>query len=375
MNISKKQFISVVLVLLLSFAAFAIKLSGEAAVHLESTGEVKPTFKAKFDFGNFKLKASSGFVDFNDSFAFEEFKSLPSVAVSADLFTGGYEFSFRLLSFDFRYEKLLADLGSSRRFVAHRLKATKEGFPIYLDFFETSVIVGNDETIYFMYNPVPLLPVYLVQHLALKSRVVNNRDINVLMGFNTGYVFNSGAIIYVETIIDDFPFIPFTFNQLPVMGVSLGYSSEIFELSGAKVQFSAAALANTRYLHSHWGGHGRYTTGSEFLGDDLGPDALKLGGILNLRTGGFSSSLSLAYEWHGPGHLDEYWTTIGRDEAYKTFFLSEIVEKKLRAELAVGKSLTDSLQLQADLGVVYTTHKGKPATANFSGGVGLAVLF
>ena len=314
-------------------------------------------------------------MDFNDSFAFEEFKSLPSVAVSADLFTGGYEFSFRLLSFDFRYEKLLADLGSSRRFVAHRLKATKEGFPIYLDFFETSVIVGNDETIYFMYNPVPLLPVYLVQHLALKSRVVNNRDINVLMGFNTGYVFNSGAIIYVETIIDDFPFIPFTFNQLPVMGVSLGYSSEIFELSGAKVQFSAAALANTRYLHSHWGGHGRYTTGSEFLGDDLGPDALKLGGILNLRTGGFSSSLSLAYEWHGPGHLDEYWTTIGRDEAYKTFFLSEIVEKKLRAELAVGKSLTDSLQLQADLGVVYTTPKGKPATANFSGGVGLAVLF
>ncbi|HOJ46241.1 MAG TPA: hypothetical protein PLW82_02835, partial [Bacillota bacterium] len=152
-------------------------------------------------------------------------------------------------------------------------------------------------------------------------------------------------------------------------------SSEIFELSGAKVQFSAAALANTRYLHSHWGGHGRYTTGSEFLGDDLGPDALKLGGILNLRTGGFSSSLSLAYEWHGPGHLDEYWTTIGRDEAYKTFFLSEIVEKKLRAELAVGKSLTDSLQLQADLGVVYTTPKGKPATANFSGGVGLAVLF
>ncbi|MDI9474497.1 MAG: hypothetical protein QM371_07000, partial [Bacillota bacterium] len=98
-------------------------------------------------------------------------------------------------------------------------------------------------------------------------------------------------------------------------------------------------------------------------------------GILNLRTGGFSSSLSLAYEWHGPGHLDEYWTTIGRDEAYKTFFLSEIVEKKLRAELAVGKSLTDSLQLQADLGVVYTTPKGKPATANFSGGVGLAVLF
>ena len=29
MNISKKQFISVVLVLLLSFAAFAIKLSGK----------------------------------------------------------------------------------------------------------------------------------------------------------------------------------------------------------------------------------------------------------------------------------------------------------------------------------------------------------
>ncbi|MDD2430397.1 MAG: hypothetical protein PHD88_01025 [Firmicutes bacterium] len=362
-------------VLFAASSAFAVDFQGEAGLFLNHELKIKPTFELTSDFGNLRLKANKGFIDFHDSFAFKGFKSLPSNAVSAELLTSGYEFSFRLLTFDFRYEKLLSNLRDSRRFVAHRVKVTRENLPVYLDFYETSVIVGEGKEIYYMYNHIPFLPVYLVQHLSLKNSAVDNKDINVLMGFNAGYMFKNKAILYVDVIVDDFPAVPWAYKQLPVMGTTLGYSSKLYGLEDSCWQFALAATANTRYLHAHWAGEGRYTVNNEFLGDDLGPDAAKINGVLNYQKPGLNAAFTLGYELHGPGTLGEYWVYIGREEAYKTFFLSEIVEQKAKINAYFTKNLTDEVELKTEIGLKRTYPKEDKPFNSFKGAIGINILF
>lgn len=378
MNKQIKLFFMVILMtFIVSLSVVAIDIKSELGLSLETGFTLQPTYNltATIKKPNLRLRLQKGFIEWNS--AYNPFiEPIPSQAVSADLLIAGYDFDFSLLGFDFRYEKFLSNLGEHRHLVAHRVKAEREGYPLYLDFYETSVVVGKGKELYYMYNHIPFLPVYLVQHIGLKMKEIKNQDINALMGFNLGYRLPNNALLFADVIVDDFPAIPWIDVQLPVMGVTLGYNSKTLESENkGYFQHGLALTANTRYLHAHWGGVARYINDKEFLGDDLGPDAFRTLYTLNYNRLSVNGGLSLSYELHGPGHLDEYWVAIGREEAYKVFFLSEIVEQKLGLRLSFKNSLGNNIYYNSTLEYKRVFPKDDKAFNRFQGRVGLSYVF
>ena len=342
-----KNKLVVVLLLIFSIGALAGDIKGNIGINYTKPKRVQPEFtlEANFDRSilsgiNFRLK--NGYTDWNDSLLF------PSQAVSAYLLSGSYDFSFSLFSFDWRYERLLSPLWDRRYFIAHRIRIDKEDFPFYLDFYETSVVVGDGNDVWVMFNPVPFLPVYLVQHIGLKKEELKNRDINVCMGFNLGYRLADGGVLFTDIIVDDFPQNPLKDVQLPVMGITVAYNSQEIKIKEKDLQYSLGYTANTRFLHAHYGGEARYTNRYEFLGDDLGPDADRILLMLGQKKPDYSSVLCLSYERHGPGDLTEHWLDMGREKAWSEFFLSDILERKLGVEASFKKEFASSLTLKTD---------------------------
>ncbi len=355
-------------VLLMTVFAAAADYSGSLSLTYDTNLKLQPEFTAAASFygGQLNVKLKKGLTNWDEDLL------LPSLAVEANLFSGSYDFIYKLLGFDWRYEKLLSSLGDRRYFVAHRIKAAKNDWPIYLDFFETSVLKGNN--LWLMYNPVPFLPVYLVQHIGLNNKEVNNRDINVDMGFNLGYQFKNQALTFVEVIVDDFPAIPWIDVQLPIMGVTLGYNSPEIAKHNGTMRYALGYTANTRYLHAHYGGLMRYTNSNEFLGDDLGPDAQRFMVAFKHTRANLTGGLNLSFEQHGPGDLTENWLQLGREEAFKQFFLSEIVENKLRLGASLEKNF-NKLVFTTKVALTRVIPKESGAFTEYNGNISLGYQF
>lgn len=365
----KKSTLIIAMIFLLFISASAVNYSGEIGLNLNTDFKLQPRFDLNLicQRPQLTIKIKNGFIDWKDSLL------IPSQAVSASLFSTGYDFKYSLLGFDWRYEKLLSNLGDKRHFIAHRIKVSRGGWPVYLDFFETSVVVGDN--VYIMYNHLPFLPVYLVQHIGLKKKEVNNQDINVCMGFNLGYQLKKKATVFCDVIVDDFPAIPWVNMQLPVMGMTLGYTSQELPTQKGNFQFALATTANTRYLHAHWGSKARYINSTEFLGDDLGPDALRQLLAIKYKKPTYSTEVSIAFEKHGPGDLNEYWVDIGKEEAYKVFFLSDIAEQKLIFDTKLKKNITESFFFNSQLKLQLVFPKEARMFKNLNGSVGFVYKY
>ncbi|MEA4884477.1 MAG: capsule assembly Wzi family protein [Clostridia bacterium] len=216
---------------------------------------------------------------------------------------------------------------------------------------ETAAVSGEVSPVLFL--PVPGLPVYALQHLAIKQHPVQDRNINVNMGvdFRAEFPISRGterkAEAYGEFFADDAHLLWDPDPAPYLVGVLAGIDvPEIPGMRALGVNLEYVGIAN--FVYSHKNPINNYTYHDAPLGHPLGPDADTLILTVSYRCSPKSTlTLSGAVERHGEGYIGHSWSPgHGMDEA----FLTGVVEKTAMASLGWRWAVVGPLSLNARIG-------------------------
>lgn len=276
----------------------------------------------------------------------------------------------------------LMERDPNRTLVAHRLNYRPAPW-LRLGISETAVLSGDPSTIF--YFPFPGTPVYALQHVASQEDPRRGNDANVNIGADFALEFG-GVELYGEFLIDDAQGSLSRRDSVPDFVGILGGLEVRREVGGDAAGGAGAWLLAgnveyiriNNYVYSHRVPNNCYVYHDVGLGHPLGPDADAM--VLTVRAEAPAApaapaatriELKASRERHGEGHIGLPWRAeFGKDE----IFLSGIVERVWKLELAVERRIAGGMWLTANAGMARSENHRNVAGADFNGlsaGLGL----
>ncbi|MDI6871528.1 MAG: capsule assembly Wzi family protein [Bacillota bacterium] len=259
---------------------------------------------------------------------------------------------------DVKTAQLVAPLNpdQNRVFFAHRLESeVRPGLTVGIS--ETAMASGDFTP--WLYNPIPVWPYFLTQHLVWKSAggSAQDYDINCNLAVDARYRLASGAEVYGEFYADDAQSGIEDRARVPDMvGVLLGVSGwEPSFLPGWSATVEYAALANWVYSHKNLLNNYVWEDGTP-IGHWLGPDADALTvQVAREVAPGVERVVRLQHQRHGEGEIGESWRPeYGKDG----WFLSGVVETRYGVGVAERRRLSEKTTLKAGIEWLYRVNAG-----------------
>jgi hypothetical protein len=291
----------------------------------------------------------------------------------------------------------LMERDGNRILVGHRLNYQPTPW-LSVGINETAVLSEDPSALF--YFPFPGLPVYALQHVIYQQDRRRGNDANVNLGGDFTLRFRD-VEIYGELLIDDAQGTLSDRKRVPdFVGVLGGF--EVRRAVGDRwvLTGNAEYTRINNYVYSHRVPNNCYTYHEVGLGHPLGPDAdavvltLKAEGLGATLTGGAPGvaseaasagasaadpdaapvtriELKASFERHGEGHIGLPWRSeFGTDH----IFLSGVVEKLARVELAAERRLAGGVWVTAEAGLARAENHDNLEGADWRGwnaGLGL----
>lgn len=261
----------------------------------------------------------------------------------------------------------LMERDGNRVLIGHRLNYQPTPW-LRVGISETAVLSGDPSALF--YFPFPGLPMYALQHVAYQHDSRRGNDANVSIGADLVLEFG-GTEVYGELLIDDAQGTLSSRDHVPdFIGVLGGL--EVQRAMGEWIVTGNAEYTRiNNYVYSHRVPDNCYTYHEVGLGHPLGPDADAVVLTVRAEAPGVVGEFKASYERHGEGHIGSPWRSeFGKDYV----FLSGVVEKIARLELAVERRITGGVWVTAGAGLVRAENRGNAEGADWSGwraGLGL----
>lgn len=252
-----------------------------------------------------------------------------------------------LWGYQIKTQQLVAsvDPGLNKMLFAHRLES--EVWPgVVIGLAESAIATG--EFTPWLYNPIPIWPYYLTQHLVKKADSIQDRLINVNLALDATITRSSGTQIYGQLFIDDAQQDLARRNTVPDWGGFLvGVSApNLAWWPGWSGLAEYILITNWTYTHKNVDNSYILPDGTS-LGHWLGPDAdaivVRFEHQISDET---SVRLRLQLERHGKGVLGEGWRP---EYGKENLFLSGVVEKRYLVGAGVKSKITNNLCLESEL--------------------------
>ncbi|GEM_PF-4044709 len=255
--------------------------------------------------------------------------------------------TWRLWGYKIKTQQLVAsvDPDLNKMLFAHRLES--EVWPgLVIGLAESAIATG--EFTPWLYNPIPIWPFYLSQHLVKKDDPIQDRLININLSLDATFTRSSGTQIYGQLFIDDAQQDLARRDTVPDWGGFLVGVSDpnLAYWPGWSGMVEYILITNWTYTHKNVDNSYILPDGTS-LGHWLGPDAdaivVRFEHQISDET---SVRLRLQHERHGEGVLGEGW----RPEYQKeNLFLSGVVEKRYTVGAGVKSLIVNGLCLESEL--------------------------
>lgn len=179
--------------------------------------------------------------------------------------------SMKLWGIPFAWENFWAKIedrgGLERGLFGHRINIIYRNWELGL---AETVVLSGDFSPWF-YNPVPVIPYYLIQHLLLKAdsrSATTNYASNIMLQVDLVWDDKKGVKLYSAFLVDDMPGIPYSSKVPWRVGLLTGGD---FLFKGFRIKSEYVLIS--RYTYTYLVERGDYISYGELLGHPLGPDA------------------------------------------------------------------------------------------------------
>lgn len=214
-----------------------------------------------------------------------------------------YSFTF----WGIEYDKFAAFLdGKDRILFGHRFGGDFFQGRLELHAQELCLAAGEYDSLF--NNPLPFVPYYLLQHVFLQEKELNNANINIMWAFDWKYKMPDTSQIYGEIFIDDLKS-PFDADDRTVptrLAGLIGYGKP--DLFVQKDVFRFEYARANRFTYSHWQPGTDFILDGECMGHGMGSDADNLTLEYRFPAGsGRMLGIKCQYERHGEGEIGDRW--------------------------------------------------------------------
>ena len=245
-------------------------------------------------------------------------------------------FSYQITIPSIRYDRFVSPLecNMNRWLFGQRLEGKVKSLEVGV----WELMLCSKDVFYGYFLPVPIIPLYAVQHIANKLNEEFDNNSNAMVGVDFKYYISDFGEVYGELLIDDFPQKSEYDNPKKIGGL-FGIRYDFSD----KITIWSEYIRINNFVYTHKNPYNRYLYQDQPLGHWLGMDgdlcAIRMNQIVNENT-------KIYYQFDiirkGEGDYDDNW----KWEYNSNYdFLTGIVENSYQLHGKVEHDVSENLEL------------------------------